>query len=352
MEKVVIVGGGVAGLSCLNALIDHNVSPLLLEGANIGAPKMCGEFLAPEAVNLLKQWDIDSLHPIFQANFFVNHKKLDLAFPQPAGAIARSEVEILLAQRARKNRGRIREYARIKKIVPPTQTTPYLVYLESGEEIQAETVIFATGKYGENNGISKPLPYFGIKVHFRHVVKPQTLLMYSMKDAYFGIVPLSDETSNCTCLVKRELIEKIGSCKGFFYQLAETNPSLQSVFEQIDIADIDWYESRAPEFQFKKNPTWPRAFWIGDALAGLYPAIGLGFSHSISSAMMAADFYLQNNPKNYHKTAKKVIRSKLLLGKLMHQLMLNPNFSSATFQFLQLNPWLLNQCLRRLGYRD
>jgi flavin-dependent dehydrogenase len=348
VEEVVIVGGGIAGLSCLNALIDKNVSPLLIEGASIGSPKMCGEFLAPHAVKLLQYWGIDST-PIHQAEFFTKKKLFDLKFTPFAGAMSRSEAEHALARRARKNNGRIRENSLIKKIIPATTKSPYIFYLESGEEIFAKTAIFATGKYAQVNSVE--LPYYGIKFHFNHVVTPDKLLMYSMKDAYYGIVPISDQISNCACLIKRELIEKIGSCKEFFYQLLTKNQTLKNIFEEIDFEKINWLESRAPYFQFKKNPAWPNSFWIGDALAGLHPAIGSGFSHGINSAILAADYFLQNDSEEYLRISSKQIKPKLLLGNLMHQIMLNPAFAFAAFPFLQINPWLLNHCLRRLGYK-
>ena len=351
VEEVIIVGGGIAGLSCVNALLDRGVSPLLLEGATIGTPKMCGEFLAPQTVSLLQQWDIDFIQPIQQASFFAKNKKFNLHFQKPAGAISRSEVELSLAQRARKKQGRIRENSQIDKIIPATKNSPYIFSLPNGEEIQARSVIFATGKFGQQTKSFTPLPYFGIKIHFQHIASPETLLMYSMKDAYFGIVPISNQTSNCACLVNRELIEKTGSCKQFFYDLVAGNSVLKSIFENIDITEIDWFESRAPEFQIKKIPTWPMAYWIGDALAGLHPAIGSGFAHGISSAIMAAEFYLQHDPEGYLKNSRKRVKSKWMIGKLMHQLMLNPFFASGAFSLLELNPWMLNLFLKKLEYQ-
>ena len=120
MEKVVILGGGIAGLSCLNALLDIGVDALLIEGNTIGSPKMCGEFLAPTAVRLLQLWDIGPIVPIESAQFFSRQQQLSIPFPKQAGAIARSEVELQLAQRALKLGGRIKENTAIKKNIPKT----------------------------------------------------------------------------------------------------------------------------------------------------------------------------------------------------------------------------------------
>lgn len=350
MEKLVIIGGGIAGLSCLNALLDHDVSPLLLEGSTIGTPKMCGEFLAPKTAVLLENWDIGPLQKIHTAKFMAANKNFNISFPESAAAISRTEVELLLAQRARKKRGRIQENALIEKIIPATKNSPYIFYLKSGEIIEAESAIFATGKLGQETQTTMPLPYYGIKLHFGHIEIPNTLLMYSLKNAYLGIVPISNQTSNCACLIKKEEIEKSGSCKNYFANLLDQHANLNSIFKKIDLTKIDWFEGKSPDFIRKKIPSWPNAFWIGDALASFYPAIGSGFAHGISSAILAAEFYLQNKHQDYLSISHKIIKPKLQIGKLMHKLMLNPKLAKMIFPLVQHNAWLLNFFLKRLEY--
>ena len=114
MEKLVIVGAGVAGLSCLNALLDRHVSPLLLEASTIGAPKMCGEFLSPSATHQLKQWDVGPLQTIRQVRFFGETSTLHVTFRREAGAYGRHHAEMELAARAQQKGGRIIENSPIK----------------------------------------------------------------------------------------------------------------------------------------------------------------------------------------------------------------------------------------------
>jgi flavin-dependent dehydrogenase len=350
MESVIIVGGGVAGLACLNALLDHGVAALLIEAGTVGTPKMCGEFLAPPALAQLKKWQIGPVQTIRQASFYLQGKKLDLAFTEAAGAFARQDLELQLAARARRLGGRILEQVLIQKMLPATENSPYIFYLASGEEVVAKTAIFATGKLGQQNSQRVATPYYGLKIHFPHIVKAETLLMYSQHGAYFGIVPVSDKISNCTCLAKRTVVEKAGSGKDFIYRLLEKIPSLQTLFENIDMKNLDWLEGKAPEFGLKNRPDWPRAFWIGDALASLHPAIGYGFAHSVSSAVLAAEAYLDDALTHYHFTTTSLIKPKLRLGKLMHQLMLNPYFGSIAIPFLKANPGIVKILMKKIGY--
>ncbi len=165
METLVIIGGGVAGLSCLNAFLDKDISPLLIEASSIGSPKMCGEFLAPPAIDQLKQWDIGPLQVIRQARF----NAVQFSFPREAGAYSRHHAELELAARAKQHGGRMIEQSPIKTLIPATHRNPYLLHLVSGEIIEARDVIFATGQFSQP---FKKSNYVGLKPTFHTLLNP------------------------------------------------------------------------------------------------------------------------------------------------------------------------------------
>lgn len=343
MEKVVIVGAGVAGLSCLNAFLDRHESPLLLEASTIGAPKMCGEFLASSAVNQLKQWDVGPLQVIKNARFIGDTRILHVNLPREAGAYARHHAEMELAARAKRKEGRIMENSPIHRIVPATQNSPFILHLVSGKTIEARDVIFATGKFTQHKvGMNKP-KYLGFKTHLPQIFQPETLLMYSLVGGYLGIVPISSETSNLTCLIKRDVINKVGSCKeylsDFFHSLGDDT-----------LNTLDWLEGDAPEFGSKTIPNWPHAYWIGDALASVHPAIGYGFAHSVNSALLAVAYYLKDDPVGYHQSIMKQLRPKRIVGKCMHHLLQKPRLCNVISPLLGANPWISHQLLKKLDY--
>ena len=311
MEELIIVGGGVAGLGCLNALLDHNVSPLLLEGSAIGSPKMCGEFLAPPVIEPLKQWGIGPLQTIKQARFIGTNTAMQCSFPRPAGAYARHQAELELAVRARKLGGRILEQSPIKHITPPTKQSPYVLQLASGETLQARAVIF--------------------------------------------------ETSNLTCLVKREVVEAVGSCHDFLeatltrfssLRATQSNPVIQGsaldCFASLE--KTDWLEGPAPAFGMKTRPNWSSAYWIGDAFASVHPAIGYGFAHSVTSALLAAKYYLKQDPSGYQMMLQQTMRPKRMIGFGMHHLLQKPRLCSAVSHWVEANQWISHGILNFLDY--
>ena len=345
MEKIVIIGGGVAGLSCLNALIDQGLSPLLLEEKTIGLPKVCGEFLAPLACSQLQKWGIGPIQRISKVCFLVNNRQTNLTFPNPAGAFSRTEAELGLAKRAHDRGGRILEKIRIKKINPSITHSPYVIDLESGEQILAQTLIIASGKLNPSASLME-FPYQGFKIHVPQVLQAETLFMSHYPGAYFGLVPINSEISNLTCLVQRKVVEQWGSCKTFFQHLIKVSPLLK----EIEINSIQWLEGKAPEFKAQVVPDWKNAFWIGDALASFYPAIGYGFAHSVNSAMIAAHFYLHGDVPLYNKFIQKEIKHKLWIGKLLHHSFMHQTISGFLLSITRTNPGFAEFLMKKAGF--
>lgn len=345
LEKIIIIGGGIAGLSCMNELLDLGHSPLLLEEKLIGLPKVCGEFLAPLAFTQLHKWEIGPIQTIKEVCFYINNKQSTIIFPHPAGAFSRTQAELALAKRAYEKRGRIHEQSSIKKIEPPANGSPYIVHLNSGKQLQTNALIIATGKI---NSSTTPLffPYQGFKIHVPQVIKPETLLMTHYPGAYFGIVPISPDVSNLTCLVKKNIVEHWGTCKDFFQHLLSINPLLK----QIDFSAIEWLEGKAPEFKLQQIPNWSNAFCIGDALASFYPALGYGFAHSVNSAVCAAHFYTYADAPSYNKFMNTEMRWKLKGGKLLHHALMNQSLSKILLSLTQKNPRVTQFFMSKVGY--
>lgn len=349
MEKVVILGGGVAGLACLNALLDLGISALLLEGSVIGTPKMCGEFLAPDIVSLLKKWDVGPLIPIQQIDFLTQKSKLTVGLRKPAAGFARHQAELGLAHAATARGGRIREQATIEQVIPALKQAPYAIHLSSGEVIHAEYVIFATGRFSiQQKTFDKPT-YMGFKTHIPRVVKPETLVMQSLNHGYLGIVPIDSDTSNLTCLIQKHAVQQAGGRDAFLHDVFKKNHAMLHTLESIDFAHLQWLEGDAPSFGLKKNPPWPRAFWIGDAFASLLPSIGYGFAHSVYSAQCAATHIVKSSAL-YQQHMQRHLQMKWKVSQAMHYVLQKPKVCAALSPVLKMNPWMSQSMLNILNY--
>jgi flavin-dependent dehydrogenase len=344
MESIVIIGGGVAGLSCANALLDLGYKPLLIEAGVIGSPKMCGEFIAPSAVAQLKKWDLENIQHITSIVFHAD-KNCRVKLPNPAGAVERSLVELQLAQRAKTLGARVLENTKIKEVFPGSKNTNHLIQLVNGENIHARTLFIATGKvplHATNNPhrINKS-KFYGIKCHINRIHEHDALHMYNIPNGYYGIVPINATTSNFACLVKTSEIQKLQSAQQLFKQI-------QLPFSKPIIID-KWIEGEAPVFEKKSLPVLNNTYWIGDAIASFYPAIGSGFAHSVQSAVLAVNCYAKAQ-SNYQSRISKHIRPKIFIGQFLHQILHKKSLSYLGIRFLRIHPKISYPLLSVLGY--
>jgi len=292
MEEVVIVGAGVSGLACMNALLDLGCTPHLFEAGTIGEEKICGEFLAQDAVTQLQKWDIGPIERVDAVTVG------SLTIKLQGGAITRSLVEQQLKERALMLGGTIIENKAI----------------ESLEALRYKHIVVATGRFG-----TKPtsFPYIGLKGHFLHKEHSPTLHMHPFKGGYYGIVAVSPTVSNITCLVKKEYYAEA---------MAQINK------------DLDWLEGPIATFGRKRYPLLPNCYAIGDAFATIPPAAGKGFSFAISSALLAASHIFNNDQFSYYMNVEKILRPLLFRAKLLHCIMRSPTASSFTLQLLTSFP--------------
>ncbi len=279
--EVVIVGGGVAGLSCLNALLDYGISALLIEGSKIGSYKLCGEFLSPYAKESLAAWNIGPIQAI--SDVYIENLHIQM----PAGAMSRAHAELELAKRARNLGGEILEEVKVIDI------SPSRLLLDDNKERFFKKLVVASGKFSSH---PKDFPYIGLKAHVTHSHFEPKLTMQLFKGGYFGSVPISNTTSNIACLMKKE-----------------ASPPL----------DLDWHRAQVPNFGFKKVPCLPNSYWIGDAAASFPPATGQGFAHAILSGKLAAR-YIATNTEGFQQKLHTLTKAKMHYALAIHQLMLSP----------------------------
>lgn len=302
MEKVVILGGGVGGLTALNTLLDRGYDPLLIEAGAVGSPKICGEFIAHSAGTLLEKWGIGPLKSITSATFVAYDRTL--SFPLTAYAYPRSLIELELMKRALSLGGRIKEHT------PITSLSPQRATLQNGDFVESRWWIVATGKITPPPQESS---YITLKAHFRPKEMPEGLTMHSFPGGYYGIIPIAPDLCNMAAIVK----------KGY---------------ELPQIPECTWQRGNAGIFGFKKIPRWPNAFWIADAFMTFPPAAGLGLQHAILSAVQACDAFVQKAPEQYHRAYRAYTRPKLLMAKSLHALLLRPRL--ATLAFPLINPFV------------
>lgn len=340
MNKPIIIGAGIAGLSAANHLIDNNIQPIIIEGDTIGRMKICGEFFSPEAIPFLQNWNIPIIS-IKRANFFTPNFNYSYNMPYDAASVSRSMCELQLKKRAIEKGTQIYENTFVTKIIPAQDNNDiHYIKLSNGQILETNKLIVATGKIASLDLQNKlTAKYVGIKTHFTNINIPNELHMFIIDGAYMGVTFIDDKTINVCCLAKKNLIDKYKDHEEIIKQFINKYPVLNDLNNATQVQS--WLTAYVPNFGKKTIPTWPNTYFIGDAAATIFPASGNGLTMGLTSAIMAAQ-YILNTQDNFRHHWNVKYKSRLHYAKILNYLFLKPNYATLGFKIANKLPFISN----------
>lgn len=310
MKRIVIVGGGIAGLSALNRLLDLGISATLVEGGSYPAHKVCGEFFSPECLSILAAWHLEPITEIGRISIITDTDTLSFSLPTPARSQSRFDFDLRLVKRAQEQGARVITKTKVKEIEKTS------VILDSGETLSYTDLIISTGRLF---GASSPC-YSGFKGHMREIEIINHLEMYPFLGGYAGLSSIGDGLSNLTCLMDINVYKGDEPLQSLF----QAAPHLKKRLEGGSLVFDNWLTCQVPAFGIKKTPSWPNTYFIGDAAGTIPPASGLGLSLAITSGHMAAEYALRGDYISFQKAWHKRYRRIFTYGHLLHRLFLSP----------------------------
>lgn len=337
MKEIVIVGGGVAGLSALNRLADLGVRATLIEAGSYPSHKVCGEFFSPESLPILAAWDIVPVAEIKHISLFTPRGSLSFPLPSPARSQSRFDFDIRLLKRAEALGAKVITQAKVKDIGKG------IITLENGELLTYTDLIMSAGRLFS---ASSPR-YIGIKAHMQGIEIADTLEMYSLPGGYGGLSPLGDGRCNFTCLLRNDRY-RIEDLPEKLFQIA---PHLQKRLQGGQLVFDDWMRCQVPPFGIKKTPPWPHTYFIGDAAGTIPPASGLGLSLAVTSGYMAAEYALQGDSIGFQNAWRKKYSRIFAYGHLLHALLMRPNLLHSCFFLSKILPNLPAFLFRSTRYK-
>jgi flavin-dependent dehydrogenase len=341
-----IIGGGVAGLSAANHLIDLGGEVTLLEGGVYPAEKICGEFLSPEAIPILEQWEIATTARISTMKLIVPNQELSINLPRESATIRRYHFDAALADRIEKKGGIVRTSARVENIqVPKIEGGEYLIRLHTGETYSTRNLLLSTGRIptGLVEQTRTPFRYVGAKCHFSGIDLGNELVMHLIGGAYFGMAPIGPDRINVAGIITcdsdsgmnpRDLLNQ------FF-----NRPEAKRLVDQLALGQSlfdDWMVTPVPEFGIKSDPRLPNVYLLGDAAGVIPPATGNGLAMGLGSGILAAEFAIRGDDIGYRNAWKKIYRGRIQRGKLLHSLFLSKHMIRVIPILTRLIPSLPN----------
>jgi menaquinone-9 beta-reductase len=363
MYSVIIIGGGLAGLTSSIELARQGIRVLLIERKDYPHHKVCGEYVSNEVRPYLEQLGLDlaSLNlpslrqlrftsprgsvldaPLDLGGFGISRYLLDNAL---YGVAKMAGVEVKVNTIARDVRWRDDHFD---------------VDIFGGETLEAEVVI---GAYGKRTRLDKELdrefifresPYVGVKYHIRTDFPKHIIALHNFKKGYCGLSAIEEE-KYCLCyLTERSNIKQAGSIEAMEQTIMHRNPHLKALFEHSDFL----YEKPEVinEVSFMpKNTIENHILMAGDSAGLITPLCGNGIAMAIRTGNLAARHvtaYFKSHhsrqllEETYQKEWKREFNNRLRVGRTVQKLFGHEVLSELSLSFFKFSPPLLRAVIK------
>jgi flavin-dependent dehydrogenase len=361
-KSIVIVGGGLAGLTAAIHLKNNNYTVTVIEKNEFPKHKVCGEYISNEVLPYLQflGLDIKSLHPkhIDKLSFsLVSGKSINTVLPLGGFGISRYELDKYLYEEA-KNRGCTIVQETVLDIDFLDDKFTITTNLNS---YNAVIVLGAFGKRSnidiklQRNFIQKQSHWLGVKAHYKLDFPDDHVGLHHFKGGYCGVSKIENDLVNICYLANYETFKQYKSIEEYQLNVVCENPNLNEIFKKAEIQFEKPLSISQVSFDEKKCVE-NHIIMIGDSAGLIHPLCGNGMAMAIHSAKLAAEStidFLENSINRedlenkytaaWNKNFKKRLQAGRLLGKLIQQ----EKTAQAVFKILLLFPFILSLIIKK-----
>jgi len=299
-NRVIIIGGGLAGLIAANYLAARGTDVTIIEKKKYPFHRVCGEYISNETIPFLKSLDLfpSEFNPPSITKFqltSVNGKSAQLPLDLGGFGISRYAFDDFLFRKA-VEKG-VKYFLNTEAEQVDFGQNQFQV--KTGENmLHGDVVIGSFGKRSrldiamKRPFIQKRSPYAGVKYHIRTDQPADQISLHNFKDGYCGISQVEDQKFTLCYLTHRDNLKKYGNIKSMEEAVLYKNPFLKSLFFNSEFL----YERPEVinEISFAtKLPVENHVLMAGDAAGMITPLCGNGMALAIHSAKVMSELILK-----------------------------------------------------------
>jgi menaquinone-9 beta-reductase len=306
-DKVLVLGGGVAGCAAAIALARKGRSVTLIEREPTPRHKVCGEFLSGEALEDLRALGIDVASlgavPIRYVRLAAARRAAEAPLPFPAASLTRKALDTALITEAVAAGVRV-ERGRSVQALCRTASGMWRATLDDGANFEAATAFLATGKH-DLRGHPRPQDpqrWVAFKMYFRPApaqaaeMEHTTDLML-FPGGYGGTQPVEGGIANLCWVVQQRYLARVDyrwenflakmqlDCPHLAMRLAGAEPLLA---KPISVTHIP--------YGYIRPTTGNGLYCIGDQAAVIPSFTGDGISIALHTARCAVAALIAAEP--------------------------------------------------------
>jgi flavin-dependent dehydrogenase len=364
--KVIIIGGGLAGLTSSILLAKANFEVILIERKQYPFHRVCGEYISNEVLPFLKSIgfnpedygaaQINRLKVTSTSGNSLN-SQLDLG----AFGISRYQLDQSLYQIALKEGVK---FILNHKVLEVNFIDEQFLLEISGETLQASIVI---GAFGKRANIDQKLqrkffyqrsPYIGVKYHIKTDFPNNLIQLDNFKGGYCGISKIEQDLY-CLCyLAQNKYVKKYGSIKAMEENVLYQNQHLKHIFQNSAFV---WSQPEViNEISFeRKSLIENHILMCGDTAGMIAPLCGNGMAMAIHSGKILANHIIKycsngidknirfNLEQQYQIAWNNQFATRLKVGRGIQNLFGNNFLTQMAINGLNLFPTLAQQIVKR-----
>ncbi len=355
-DTVLIVGGGLAGLSLAILLAQNGYGVQLWEKGQYPRHKVCGEYISTESLSFLKRLGLGEelpKWPSIQQFFLTSEHGYSGTCTLDTGGVgvSRYHLDHLLYQKAISLGVEVAMNKSGKNIYWDEGNKHYLVKPNKGLDQHFKLVI---GSFGRNNGLlplaPTPKKYLGVKYHIAEGPAVNTIEMHHFEGGYCGVSAVEGQ-QYCLCyLVDAKQLQRFkGDIDSLEKSVLSANPFLKErlqsarTFQGVRTANIVFGSTSLDGISYPLT---------GDALGFIPPITGNGMSLAFRSATTLFPWieeYLEGNLTREKLLQYQIhyeeqyLRKRIQRGIFLHQLITkrNPLVQQALLKGLTHFPGLM-----------
>lgn len=359
---VIIVGGGLAGLTAALHLSRSQRSVLVLEKRAYPHHKVCGEYLSNEVKPYLDRLGVSLPQPAAIHSLLLSTVKgttLETKLPLGGMGISRYALDHALFKRV------------LQSGVPVVSTTAKSITYRDGafevatpEETYTSRVVI--GAYGKRSHLDKYLgrsfirqksPWLGVKAHYRLDGFPDHAVeLHHFHGGYGGLSKTESGDINFCYLVNYRSFELFNDIHNFNTKIVSKNPFLRQ-FLQTAIPLFDQPLSIAQISFERKQMVENHVLMCGDTAGLIHPLCGNGMAMAIHSAKIASECILSffrrkeydrhQLETDYQQQWKATFGRRMMMGRRLQALLLHPTLADTAIRIATRSPTLVRSLIAR-----
>ena len=309
-KKIIVIGGGLAGLTSAILLQKGGFEVTLFEKRRYPFHRVCGEYISNEALPFLQSLQIPlaDLGPSSINRLSVTTergKELVTNLPLGGFGLSRYKLDNLLF-----------EYAEKLGVTFLFEKVIDIKFKDESFEITAEKgkhySCLAIAAHGKRSNLDQKLnrtffyhrsPYLGVKYHIRTDRPDNLIRLDNFSGGYSGVCKIEDQKFNLCYLSRTSNLKEYSGISEMEENILHRNPFLKHLFKNSEF--ITEKPEVINEISFEpKTLVENHLLFCGDSAGMITPLCGNGMAIAIHSAKMLAEIIIRHaGGQNFNRPA-------------------------------------------------